>query len=507
MRFIKNNLTDTLIRRMYSVFNRNNIQNKAFINGEWIDSKNGKTFDVKNPCNGEIITNVPCLNVDETQSAIMAASNAFQLWKKLMPKERSNYIRKWYEVIDCNKDYLGELIHLEAGKPLAEAIGEVNYGNSFLEWFSEEARRCYGEFVGNVAQNKEVIHIKQPAGVASLITPWNFPLAMITRKAGAALAAGCTVVIKPAEDTPLTALALAHCAQQAGIPKGVINVVTCDRESTPPIGKLLCQSPDVGVVTFTGSTFVGKELYKHCSSVVKRICLELGGNAPFIVFKSADIPKAIAGAAASKFRNAGQTCVSANRFLVEDEIFDEFVNGFVDFINKKICFDDGKELSSGKIPIGPLINQAQFKKVESLVNDAVSKGAKVHCGGEGAKDFGQLYYKPTLLTDITPEMHCYNQEIFGPVVSCIRFSDEKEALSIANSTHSGLAGYFYSKDLDQVFRVSKELEVGMVGVNEGIISTAEAAFGGVKESGIGREGSHYGIDEFINIKYICLNTL
>lgn len=477
--------------------------NKAYVNGEWYDAKSGKTFDVINPATGKTIATVPDLDASDTQVAIQAANDAFNTWKKTTAKERSDLLRNWYNILVENKDYLADIVTSEAGKPLAESLGEVAYGNSFVEWFSEEARRNYGEYVPSPIKTKEILMIRQPLGPVGLVTPWNFPIAMITRKAGAALAAGCTCVIKPAENTPITALVLAKFAEDAGIPKGVINVVTASRKNTPEIGKLLCESPDIYGLSFTGSTEVGKLLYKQCSSTVKRIGLELGGNAPFVVFDGADIDKAVAGAMASKFRNCGQTCVSANRFIIQKNIFPEFVNKLKEAMDK-LVIGDGKNCG---VNLGPLINLDQVAKVDRIVNDAKNKGAKIITGGKRASSFGERFYEPTLITNVTEDMACYIEEIFGPVAVCIEFDTEEEGLKIANSTNRGLAGYFYSNDVSQIWRVAKSLEVGMVGVNEGIISSTEAAFGGVKESGLGREGSHHGMDEYTEIKYICFGSL
>lgn len=479
------------------------LKNEGYIGGKWAAAKSGKTFEVFNPANGQVIGSVPDMNEEDVEDAILAAKKVFSEWKTTTSKERGILLRKWYNLVQDYSDDLAKIMTVEAGKPLAESLGEVAYGNSFIDWFAEEARRIHGEVVASPVKTKEMILIKQPVGVAALITPWNFPLAMITRKAGAALAAGCTCVIKPAEDTPFTALALAELADKAGIPDGVINVVTASRENAPAVGKLFCESPSVAAISFTGSTEVGKLLYRQSSSGIKRIGLELGGNAPFIVFNSADLDKAVAGAVASKFRNCGQTCVSANRFIIQDDVFDTFVKKLQD---KMAAFKIGNGLEP-KTTLGPLINKAQVNKVQRMVDDAVKKGAKVVYGGKRASDFGELFFQPTLLVNVTPDMLCYNEEIFGPIVVCIKFQTEQEAVDIGNSTTRGLAGYFYSNDVAQVWRVAKQMEVGMVGINEGIISSAEAAFGGIKESGIGREGSHYGIEEFIYVKYLCFGNL
>lgn len=479
------------------------LRDKAFVNGEWVAAGSGKNFDVTNPASGKVVGSVPDMDASDTTAAIEAAADAFQTWKHTTAKERSEYLRKWFNVLVKHHDDLATLITAEAGKPWKEAHGEVSYGNSFVEWFSEEARRTHGEILASPTRTKEMILIKQPIGVVALITPWNFPIAMITRKAGAALAAGCTCVVKPAEDTPLTALALAQLGEEAGLPKGVFNVVTSDRNHAPEVGKVLCESPLVAGISFTGSTAVGKLLYKQSSSSVKRLALELGGNAPFIVFSSADIDKAVDGAIASKFRNCGQTCVSANRFLIQDKIFDVFVEKICTKI-KTLKMGNGMDHSCF---LGPLINTAQIQKVNTIVQDAINKGAKVHLGGKSASSLGERFYEPTVLTNINESMMCYSEEIFGPVAVCIRFKTEEEAMTVANNTRHGLAGYFYSNDIPQLWRVAKEMAVGMVGINEGIISTAEAAFGGIKESGIGREGSHHGIDEFTYTKYMCFGNL
>ncbi|XP_071438653.1 succinate-semialdehyde dehydrogenase, mitochondrial [Hetaerina americana] len=480
------------------------IRNKAFINGAWKSAASGEEFAVINPADGNVIGNVPNMNEADTHEAIVAASNSFQQWQDTTAKERSHYLKKWFDLLEKNKEELSEIITAESGKPLKEAAGEVAYGNSFIEWFAEEARRVHGEVIASPVKSKEMIFIKRPIGVTALITPWNFPIAMITRKAGAALAAGCTCVVKPAEDTPLTALALAALAQDSGIPAGVFNVVTSARENAPQVGKSLCESPLVAGISFTGSTDVGKLLYKMCSKGVKRLSLELGGNAPFIVFKSADVGKAVQGAIASKFRNCGQTCVSANRFFVQDEVFDEFVAKFKEEMKSQLILGMG---SDGVSTLGPLINDAQVHKVDNIVQDAVKKGARVLVGGKTASSIGDRFFEPTLIVDVDPRMLCYNEEIFGPIAVLIKFKTEEEALRLANNTKRGLAGYFYSNDIAQIWRVAKKLEVGMAGINEGIISTAEAAFGGIKESGLGREGSHYGMEEYTYIKYLCFGNL
>lgn len=490
------------VSRSYSYNNR--LFDKAFINGAWIEAKSGSRFEVLDPATCKVISLVPEMNVDDVEIAISCANDAFQTWKNTTAKERSILLRKWFDLLMKNQNELARIVTLEAGKPLKESLAEIVYGNSFVEWYSEEAKRCYGEVIPSPVKSRELVVIRQPVGVVGLITPWNFPHAMITRKAGAALAAGCTCVIKPAEDTPLTALALANLADQAGIPKGVINVVTTSRSHAAAIGNHLCKNPKIAGISFTGSTAVGKLLYQQCATNIKRISLELGGNAPFIIFNSADLNKALEGAIASKFRNCGQTCVSANRFLIQDQIFDQFVSQLKDRIQTQLIVGDGK---SEKCNLGPLINKDQLNKVESIVMDAVNKGATLLTGGKKASEIGELFFQPTLLTGITPNMRVYSEEIFGPVVVCIRFTTEEECIKIANNTERGLAGYFYSNDISQAWRVARNLEVGMVGINEGLISHAEAPFGGIKESGIGREGSRHGLDEYTYIKYMCFGNL
>lgn len=477
---------------------------KAYINGSWVSAKSKKTFQVVDPATCKPIASVPDMNVEDCELAVKSAEEAFQHWKNTTAKERSILLRKWYDLLVQNQNELAKVLTLEAGKPLKESLGEVFYGNSFVEWFAEEAKRCYGEVIPAPVKGREMVVIKQPIGVVGLITPWNFPHAMITRKAGAALAAGCTCVIKPAEDTPFTALALAELAEQAGIPKGVINVVTSSRSNAPDIGKYLCESPAIAGISFTGSTAVGKLLYQQCAQGVKRVSLELGGNAPFIVFSNANIDKAVEGAIASKFRNCGQTCISANRFLIHEDVYDEFVQKLADNIKLQLVVGDGKNPSCN---VGPLINNEQVKKVEGILNDAVSKGATVVTGGNRATNIGERFFEPTVLTNIKPNMVCYKEEIFGPLAICIKFKSEEDCIKIANSTERGLAGYFYSNDVAQVWRVARGLEVGMIGINEGLISSAEAPFGGVKESGIGREGSRHGLEEYTYMKYLCFGNL
>lgn len=480
------------------------IMDKAFINGLWVSAKSNKVFEVQDPATCQVISTVPDMNVDDVEAAVTYADEAFQTWKVTTGKERSILLRKWYDLLVQNQEELAKILTMEAGKPIKESLGEIVYGNAFVEWFAEEAKRMYGEIVPSPVKNRELMVLRQPIGTVGLITPWNFPFAMITRKAGAAIAAGCTCVIKPAEDTPFTALALAELASLAGIPKGVINIVTSSRSNADQIGKYLCESPKVAGISFTGSTAVGKLLYQQCGKHVKRIGLELGGNAPFIIFESADLNKAVDGAIASKFRNCGQTCISANRFLIQDSIFEEFVQKFAERIKSSLIIGDGKNV---QFNLGPLINADQVKKVEDIMQDAIKKGVNVVTGGNRATNVGEQFFEPTLLTNITSNMRCYKEEIFGPVAVCIKFKTEAECIDIANDTERGLAGYFYSNDISQIWRVAKNLEVGMVGVNEGLISHAETPFGGIKESGIGREGSKHGLDEYTYLKYVCFGNL
>jgi len=469
----------------------------AFINGKWIYST--KTFDVFNPFDGKLIAKVPNLGEVECEEAIDAAYEAFQKWRLTTAKERSSLLRRWCELIRENTDELANILTTEMGKPIGEAKGEVLFGANFLEWFSEEAKRNYGDTIPSSANTKEIVTIRVPVGVAAMITPWNFPNAMIARKAAAALACGCTCVIKPAEDTPLSALAMAALAQKAGIPAGVINVVTTSRENASLIGRILSRSEKVSAMSFTGSTKVGKILYEQCASTVKKVSLELGGNAPFIVFDSADIDLAVNGCMASKFRNTGQTCVTSNRIFVQDGIYNDFVLRLKKQIDETLVLGNG--LHKG-VNQGPLVNANQLQRVSQIVDSSVNDGAKLVSGG-CQNEAGNLFYSPTILTDVTTDMECFKSEIFGPVVAIKRFSSEKEVLDMANDCRVGLAGYFYSNDISQCWRVGKRLEVGMVGINEAMVSSPEAPFGGVKESGLGKEGSKYGMDEYSELKYLC----
>jgi succinate-semialdehyde dehydrogenase/glutarate-semialdehyde dehydrogenase len=472
------------------------LKTRAFIDGAWIAADDGTTHAIHNPATGAEIARVPDLGAAETERAIAAAAAALPAWQAKTAKERAALLRRWHDLVLANQDDLALLMTLEQGKPLAEARGEVAYGASFIEWFAEEGKRVYGEVIPAPSADKRLVVIKQAVGVTAAITPWNFPIAMITRKVGPALAAGCTSVVKPAEATPLCALALAELATRAGIPAGVLNIVTTARPAV--VGEVLTASPVVRKLSFTGSTLVGKRLMVQCADTVKRLSLELGGNAPFIVFDDADLDAAVRGALASKYRNAGQTCVCSNRLLVQEGVYDAFATKLAEAV-AAMKVDDGLEPGA---QIGPLINPAAVAKVETLVADAVAKGAKVAVGGARHARGGN-FYAPTVLTDVTPAMAVAREEIFGPVAPLFRFKTDEEAVQMANDTCYGLASYFYSRDIGRVWRVAEQLEYGMVGINEGLISNEVAPFGGVKESGIGREGSHHGIDEYLELKYLC----
>ncbi|KAK3102046.1 hypothetical protein FSP39_008358 [Pinctada imbricata] len=474
---------------------------KAYVNGEWVAAKNGKTFDVVNPASGKVIGNVPDMDANDVQNAVEQAFRAFQTWKETTAKERSVYLKKWAELCWQNQEELAKLLTTEMGKPFAESKGELAYGTTFLDIFSEEARRVYGEMIPTTAHSRRLLVLKQPIGVAGLITPWNFPNAMITRKAGAAIAAGCTVVLKPAEDTPYSALALAKLAEEAGLPKGVLNVVTSSRTNAPEVGKVLCKSPLVSAISFTGSTAVGKILNEQAASTIKKCALELGGNAPFIVFDSADIDAAVEGFMGCKFRCSGQTCICANRVFIQDGVYDKFASKLAAKMDGELKMGDGMQQGTTQ---GPLINQRAVEKVDEHVKDAVSKGATVMRGGNKK---GGNFFEPTLLSGVTKDMKCSQEETFGPLAALHRFKTEDEVVTLANSVRSGLAGYFYSRDLGQIWRVAERLEYGIVGVNEGLVSSPEIPFGGWKESGLGREGGKWGIEEFIEIKYVCMGGI
>jgi succinate-semialdehyde dehydrogenase/glutarate-semialdehyde dehydrogenase len=472
---------------------------QCYVDGQWATADNGATFDVLNPADGSKLGEVPQMGQTETARAIDAAAAALPAWASKPAKERSKVLRCWYELILENQKDLATVMTAEMGKPMAEALGEIVYGASFVEWFAEEAKRIYGDTIPAPSGDRRIFVIKQPVGVVASITPWNFPNAMITRKCSPALAAGCSVVIKPAEDTPFSALALAELAERAGIPKGVINIVT---GNPVEIGGEMTSNPKVRKLSFTGSTPVGKLLMKQCADTVKKVSMELGGNAPFIVFDDADLDAAVAGAMASKYRNTGQTCVCANRFLVQDGVYEIFTEKLAKAVG---TLSVGFGLTS-EATQGPLINKKALEKVEALVGDAIDKGAKVILGGKRS-GLGHTFYEPTILINTDTSMRMASEEIFGPVAPLYRFKTEEEAVTMANDTPFGLAAYFYSRDIGRVWRVSEALEYGMVGANEGTISSEVAPFGGVKESGVGREGSKYGIEEFLEIKYMCLGGL
>ncbi len=478
--------------------NKSLFRTESHIGGEWI--KTEKTFDVINPATGEVLAKVANCGAKETNQAIEAAHQAFPAWATKTAKERGAILKKWYQLIMDNKEDLGAIMTAEQGKPLKEAIGEVGYGAAFVEWFAEEGKRLYGDLIPNTVSGTRILTTKQPIGVCGMITPWNFPSAMITRKMPPALAAGCTVISKPAEATPLSALALAVLAEEAGFPKGVINIVTTDDSST--VGKTLCESEKVRKMSFTGSTKVGKILMEQCAQTMKRMSLELGGNAPFIVFDDADIDAAVEGAVAAKFRNCGQVCIAPNRFYIQDNIYEEFAEKLAHKV-KTIKAGDGFEEASD---IGPLINKAGMEKVEEHIKDAVDKGAKILVGGE-RHEKGQTFFQPTALRDMGDDMMIAKDETFGPVAPLFRFKNEGDVITKANDTIYGLASYFFARDIGRVWKVAEALEYGMVGINSGMISTEVAPFGGVKQSGMGREGSKYGIDEFVEIKYMLMGGL
>nr|XP_039265178.1 succinate-semialdehyde dehydrogenase, mitochondrial-like [Styela clava] len=473
------------------------ISDKAYINGKWISTD--KTFEVYNPFNEEVIGSSADCDVGLAETAIEAADNALGPWKGMTAKERSNIMKKWYDLIMKDKDGLAELVTLENGKPILQSATEILYAASFVEWYAEEGKRTYGITMPTVLSGKKMMTLKQPIGVVSMITPWNFPAAMITRKACAALAAGCTVILKPSEETPFSALAFAKLAEDAGLPPGVLNIIPSSRSNVASVGELLCSHPSIAAVSFTGSTATGKVLLRHAASTVKKMSLENGGNAPFIVFDSSDIKKAVQGALACKFRYSGQTCICANRILVQSGIHDEFVAQLAKAIKNELIIGNGMD---SRTTFGPLINAAAVNKVEEQVNDAVKHGANVVVGGSRSS-IGKNLYEPTLLTGVTTAMQCCQYETFGPIAPIVKFHSEEEAIEIANNTTSGLAGYVYSGDVAQCWRVAENLEYGVVGINEGLISAAEAPFGGYKESGLGREGSIYGMDEFMEVKYLC----
>jgi succinate-semialdehyde dehydrogenase / glutarate-semialdehyde dehydrogenase len=472
------------------------LREACYIDGEWVFADDGATRDIINPANGEVLASVPDMGAAEAKRAIELAQTALFSWRERTASERAGVLRRWYELMLEHRRDLATILTLEQGKPLAESLGEVAYGASFIEWFAEESKRVYGDTIPAHQRDKRILVLKQPVGVCAAITPWNFPNAMITRKAGAALAAGCTMVVKPAGHTPLSALALGELAQRAGMPPGVLNVVT---GSPSEIGDEFTSNPIVRKLSFTGSTEVGRILLAKCSDTVKRVSMELGGNAPFIVFDDADMDAAVEGAIQSKYRNAGQTCVCTNRFLVQDGVYDEFAEKLGAAVSE-LKVGDGMEEG---VTQGPLINEEAVQKVEEHISDAVSKGAHVLVGGD-RHELGGGFFQPTLIGDVSSQMLLAHEETFGPVAPLFRFSTEEQAIEMANDTEFGLAAYFYSQNIGRVWRVSEHLEYGMVGINSGIISTAIAPFGGVKQSGMGREGSKYGIDEYLEIKYLCM---
>ncbi len=471
----------------------------CYIDGVWFAPPGGPTIAVDDPSTGETIGTVPKLGAADTRRAIDAASAALPSWRAKTAKERAGVLRRWFDLMMANQDDLARLMTIEQGKPLAESRGEVAYAAGFLEWFGEEAKRVYGDTIPAHQADKRIVVIKQPVGVVACITPWNFPLAMITRKAGPAIAAGCTVVLKPASQTPFSALALAELAERAGMPRGVLNIVT---GAATEIGGELTSNPTVRKLSFTGSTEIGKELMAQCAATVKKISLELGGNAPFIVFDDADLDAAVEGAITSKYRNTGQTCVCANRLLVQDRVYDAFAGKLGDAVRQ---LNPAPGLDPGATQ-GPLIDDKAVAKVEEHISDATSHGATVLVGGHRHARGGR-FFEPTVLTGVTPQMLIAREETFGPVAPLFRFRSDAEAIALANDTPFGLAAYFYGRDIGRVWRVAEQLEFGIIGVNTGLISTEVAPFGGVKESGLGREGSKYGIDEFLEVKYICLGGI
>src|ERR1700712_224696 len=474
------------------------LKTDALIGGEWVAG--AARFDIDDPATGLKLADVPNLGTPETLDAIAAADKAWPAWRAKTAKERHAVLMKWFSLIVANADDLARILTAEQGKPLAEARGEVGYGASFIEWFAEEAKRVYGETIPSTDNGKRYLVLKQPVGVCAAITPWNFPIAMFTRKVAPALAAGCPVIIKPAEQTPLSALALAELAQRAGMPAGVLNVVTADGANSVLVGKALCESDTVRHLSFTGSTEVGRILMRQCAPTIKKLSLELGGNAPFIVFDDADIDSAVEGARVSKYRNAGQTCVCANRFYVQEGVYDTFIARLAE---KARSIKVGNGFEPG-INQGPMIDGNAIAKIESHISDALTKGARVVVGGARIDD---RFFTPTVMADITSEMLCTKEETFGPLAPVMKFKTEAEPSALPNDPDFGLPSYFYSRDVGRIFRVGEALEYGMVGVNTGLISVAEVPFGGVKQSGLGREGSHQGIEDYVEVKYLCLGDI
>ncbi len=469
---------------------------QAYVGGEWVDAPDGKTEQVTNPATGDVIGTVPVLGRDAVAHAIAVAEKAQKLWKKRTAKERSVILMKWYDLMMENQDDLGALMTAEQGKPLAEAKGEIAYASSFLQWFAEEGKRVYGDVIPTFAEGRRVMVLKEPVGVCAAITPWNFPTAMITRKAAPALAVGCAMVVKPAMETPFSALAMAVLAERAGLPKGLLSIVTGDAVE---IGAEMTQNPTVRKLTFTGSTPVGRLLMRQCADTVKKISLELGGNAPFIVCEDADIDAAVEGAIASKYRNAGQTCVCANRLFIHDEVYDEFAEKYAAKVSGMTVgdgFDEG-------VVIGPLINEKAVEKVEKQIADAVSKGGRILTGGK-RHEKGNSFFQPTVIADANRDMIVFREETFGPMAPLIRFHSDDEVLEMANDSEFGLASYFYSRDISRIWKLAEGLESGLVGVNVGVMATEVAPFGGFKQSGVGREGSKYGIEDYLEVKYVCI---
>ncbi len=475
------------------------LKNQAYIDGHWVDADSGETFPVTNPATGEVITEVAKVGAAETARAIAAAEVAMREWRQVPAKGRAQLMRRWFDLMMQHQEDLALIMTAEQGKVLTESRGEIAYGAAYVEWFGEQAKRIDGDVIPGPAPDRRIVCIRQPVGVVAAITPWNFPNAMIARKAAPALAAGCSIVIKPASETPLSAFAMAELAERAGIPAGVVNVVA---GSSGPIGGELTSNPTVRKLTFTGSTEIGKLLEAQCAATMKKTSMELGGNAPFIVFDDADLDAAIAGAMASKYRNAGQTCVCSNRLFVQDGVYDAFVEKLV---AATAALAVGNGMQDG-ITIGPLVNARAVSDVDALVQASVQAGAKVALGG-GAHELGGCFYQPTVLTEVTPQMAVFRNEIFGPVAPVVRFATEEEVIAMANDTDVGLASYFYTRDIGRVWRVAEALEYGIVGINEGIISNEMAPFGGIKESGSGREGSKYGIDDYLEIKYMLMGGL
>ncbi|HYH18508.1 MAG TPA: NADP-dependent succinate-semialdehyde dehydrogenase [Azospirillum sp.] len=473
---------------------------QGYIGGAWVDADDGRTVEVTDPAGGSVLGTVPLMGAAETRRAIAEADRAWPAWRAKTAKERARILRTWHDLMMANQEDLARIMTAEQGKPLAEARGEVAYAASFIEWFAEEGKRLYGDTIPQHLPGRRIVVVKEPIGVTAAITPWNFPAAMITRKAGPALAAGCPMVIKPATATPFSALAMCVLAERAGIPAGILAVVT---GSAREIGGEMTSNPTVRKLSFTGSTEIGKQLMAQCAGTVKKVSLELGGNAPFIVFDDADLDAAVAGAMASKYRNTGQTCVCANRLLVQAGVYDAFAEKLAAAVR---ALKVGPGLTTEGAQQGPLIDMSAVEKVEDHIRDAVSKGARVVVGGK-RHDLGGSFFEPTILADVTPEMKVAREETFGPVAPLFRFTSEQEAVRMANDTEFGLAAYFYSRDIGRIWRVAEGLEYGIVGINEGIISTEVAPFGGMKESGIGREGSKYGLEEFVEIKYLCLGGI